>query len=127
MMINISVQYNLGLLLDIILLTQGYCHWGTRLNTMYRSGFVFIAYVIVYYYLLPCVMVYDIVSGVLLMSFWCPCMAINVSVQYNGGLLPDIILLTQCYFHRGTRLNAMKRFCICSPWSNPNVLKKFPP
>ena len=32
-------------------------------------------------------------------------MAINVSVQYNGGLLPDIILLTQCYYHRGTRLN----------------------
>ena len=27
--------------------------------------------------------------------FWCPCMAINnVSVQYNGELLPDIILLT---------------------------------
>ena len=25
------------------------------------------------------------------------CMAINVSVQYNGGLLLDIILLTQCY------------------------------
>ena len=24
-------------------------------------------------------------------------MAINVRVQYNGGLLPDIILLTQCY------------------------------
>ena len=21
----------------------------------------------------------------------------NVSIQYNGGLLPDIILLTQCY------------------------------
>ena len=34
--------------------------------------------------------------------------------QYNGGLLPDIILLTQCYYHRGTRLNAMERFCICS-------------
>ena len=31
-------------------------------------------------------------------SVWCPCMAINVmSVQYNGGLLPDILLLTQCY------------------------------
>ena len=44
-------------------------------------------------------------------------MAINVSVQYNGGLLPGIILLTQCYLHRGTRLNAMKRFCICSLWS----------
>ena len=27
-------------------------------------------------------------------------MAINVSVQqYNGGILPDIILLTQCYYH----------------------------
>ena len=50
-----------------------------------------------------------------LLFFWCPGMAINVSVQYNGGLLPDIILLTQCYYHRGTRLNAMKSFfCICS-------------
>ena len=57
---------------------------------------------------------HNIVSGVLLMFFWCPYMAINVSVQYNGGLLPDITLLTQCYFHRGTGLNAMKRFCICS-------------
>ena len=41
-------------------------------------------------------------------------MSINVSVQYNGGLLPDKILMTQCYYHRGTRLNAMKRFCLCS-------------
>ena len=39
-------------------------------------------------------------------------MAINVSVQYNGRLLPDIILLTQCYYHRGTSLNGIKRFCI---------------
>ena len=29
-------------------------------------------------------------------------MAINVSVPYNGGLLPDIILLTQCHYHKGT-------------------------
>ena len=29
---------------------------------------------------------------------WCPCVTINVSVQYNGGLLPDIILLIQCYY-----------------------------
>ena len=41
-------------------------------------------------------------------------MAIDVSVQYNDGLLPDIILLTQCCYRRGTRLNAMKRFCICN-------------
>ena len=41
-------------------------------------------------------------------------MAINVRIQYNGGLLPDISLLIQCYYHRGTRLNAMKRFCLYS-------------
>ena len=44
MVINISVQYNGGLLSDIILLTQGYYQWGTRLNTMY-SGFVLLAFV----------------------------------------------------------------------------------
>ena len=101
MVINISsVQYNGGFLPDIILLTQGYglCVY-SRCNSIL---------------LVPCVMVYYIVSVLFLLFFWCPCMAINVSVQYNGGLLPDIILLTQCYFHRGTRLNAMKRFCICS-------------
>ena len=27
-----------------------------------------------------------------LLLFWCPYMVINVSVQCNGGLLPDIIL-----------------------------------
>ena len=42
-------------------------------------------------------------------------MAINVSVQYNGGLLPGITLLTKCYYHRGTRLNAMKRFLSLQP------------
>ena len=36
-------------------------------------------------------------------------MTINnvISVQYNGELLPDIILLAHGYYHRGTRLNAM--------------------
>ena len=38
----------------------------------------------------------------------------QVYIQYNGGLLPDIIMLTQCYYHRGTRLNAIKRFCLRS-------------
>ena len=32
---------------------------------------------------------------------------INISVQYNGGFLPDTILLTQGYYHWGTRLNTM--------------------
>ena len=45
--------------------------------------------------------------------FWYPCMTIDASVQHNGaGLLTGIILLTQCYYHWGTRLNAMKRFCM---------------
>ena len=42
-------------------------------------------------------------------------MAINVSVQYYGGFLPDIILLTQGYYHRGTRLNTMEEWlCLYS-------------
>ena len=55
-----------------------------------------------------------VVSVLFCFFVWCPCMAINVSIQYNGGLLPDIILLTQYYDHRGTGLNVMKRSCICS-------------
>ena len=36
-----------------------------------------------------------------LLYFLVCCMAINVSLQYYGGLLPDIIiLLTQGNFHR---------------------------
>ena len=73
-------------------------------------------------------MVYYIVSGLLLMFFWCPCMAINVNAQNNGGFLPDILLCTQCYLHhRGTCLNAMKRFCICSLLIPPKRFDIFPP
>ena len=43
-------------------------------------------------------------------------------VQYNGGLLPDIILLTQMlqYYHRGTRLNAMRSFLYLQPIMIPS-------
>ena len=47
------------------------------------------------------------------------CMAINaiisVSVQHDDGCL-GIIVSTQCYCHRGTRLNAAMKsfFCLCS-------------
>ena len=52
----------------------------------------------------------------------------NVSAQYNGGLLPDIILLTQSYHHRGIRLNAMKKFCIyLQPMIPPKRFDIFPP
>ena len=48
-------------------------------------------------------------------------MAINVSVQYNG-FLPDIILLTLGYYHRGTHLDAVKRFRLCSLLRNNNFV-----
>ena len=44
-------------------------------------------------------------------------MAINVSkctVYNNGWFLPDIILLTQGYYHWRTHSNAMKRLLIFS-------------
>ena len=54
-------------------------------------------------------------------------MAINViSLQHNGGFLPGTILFPQCYYHGGTHLNAMKRFCICSLRSHLNALAFFP-
>ena len=59
--------------------------------------------------------------------FSCPCMTINVSVQRNGGFLPDIILLTQFYYHRGTRLNAMKRFLSLQPMVPPKRFNIFIP
>ena len=110
-MINISVKYNGGLLPGIILSTQFYYHRENSLNTMsWLCSYSLCKSIL----LLPCLMMYYVVSVLSLLFVWRPCMAIDVSVQYNGGLLPDIILLTQCYYHRGTRLNAMKRFCICS-------------
>ena len=86
MAINISVQFNGGLLPDIILLTKGYHHRGTRLNAMKRFCLYSVRNSI-----LPCLIMYYIVSVLFLPFVWCPCMAI--SVNYNGELLPDIILL----------------------------------
>ena len=47
------------------------------------------------------------ITVVMLGYDWWLCMVINISVQYNGGLLPDIILLTQGYYQWGTRLSTM--------------------
>ena len=73
---------------------------------------------------------YYIVSGLFLMFFWCPCMAINnVKVQYNGGLLPDIILLTQCYLHpiRGTCLKCHEEILYLQPLIPPKRFDIFSP
>ena len=66
MVISISVHYSGGFLPDMILLTQGYDHWGTRLNTM--------QWLCIYSpcnstLLLPCVMVYYNVSVLFLLFF----------------------------------------------------------
>ena len=78
-----------------------------------------LSYLMIMYYQVHCfwlVLVVVCTTMFLFVKFFlCPCMAISVSVQYNGGLLPDIMLLTQCYYHhRGTCLNAMKMVCLCS-------------
>ena len=43
----------------------------------------------------------------------------NVSGQYNGGFLHNIMLLTLCYYHQGTRLDVIKSFSL--------QISKFPP
>ena len=53
----------------------------------------------------------------LLPLVWCPCVAI----------LPVFVLLTLCYYHRGTRSKATKRFCLCNLCSHLlNVLTTYP-
>ena len=93
MTINGSVQYTSGFLSDILLFTQApILVWldGTIID-------------IIRTILLQCT-----TTVVVRLSFdWWLCMVINISVQYNGGFLPDIILLIQGYYHWGTRLNTM--------------------
>ena len=49
------------------------------------------------------------------MFLFCFCLvSLHGDVQHNGGFLPGIIMLTQCYCHRGTRLNAVERSSLCS-------------
>ena len=60
-------------------------------------------------------MMYYIVPVLFLLAFWCPCMTINVSMHYNGGLLPDIVLLTQCYpilYLMGYYIASVSAFCV---------------
>ena len=41
-------------------------------------------------------------------------MVININVQYSGGLLPDIILLTQGYYFGGLGGGMLPDFFFCS-------------
>ena len=46
-------------------------------------------------------------------------MAINISVQYDDGLLPDILLLTQCHYPRGTRFKCHEEVLYLQPMISP--------
>ena len=52
-------------------------------------------------------------------------MAINVSIRYNGGFLPDMILLVLCCYHRGTQqVLSLQPINIMFP---PNLFDNLPP
>ena len=54
-------------------------------------------------------------------------MAINVSVQYNGGLLPDMILFTQCYFSSGNPFKCHEEVLYLQPLIQPKRSDMFSP
>ena len=97
MTINGIVQYTSGFLPYILLFTEAPI-------LVWFDGTITVISTI----LLQCTTV------VMLGYDWWLCMVINISVQYNGGFLSDIALLTQGYYHCGTRLNTMYWLCIYS-------------
>ena len=59
---------------------------------------------------------------------WCPCMAINVSVQYSGGFLPDtIILLTLCHSPSGDPIKYHEYVLSLQPMIPPKRFDIFSP
>ena len=90
MAINGIVQYTSGILPYILLFTQA------PILVWFDGTVIDISTI-----LLQCT------TMVMLGYDWWLSMVINISVQYNGGSLPDITLLTQGYYHWGTRLNNM--------------------
>ena len=90
MTINGIVQYTSGFLSDILLFTQA------PILVWLDGTIIDIIRTII---LLQCTTTVVVMLG----YDWWLCMVMNISVQYNGGFLPDIILLTQGYYHWGTR------------------------
>ena len=82
MAINGTVQYTSRFLPDILLFTQ------TPILLWFDGTIIDVSTILLtmYYTVTVFMFCYD----------WCwLCMVVNISVQYNGGFLPDIILLTQ--------------------------------
>ena len=101
-------QYNTGEKPTIMLYTYYYInrHAGTTDNN--KTKFLYGSMVLLSTLVLSFNYELQQQTVVMLGYDWWLCMVITISVQYNGGLLPDIILLTQGYCHHwGTRLNTM--------------------
>ena len=68
------------------------------------------------------------VSVLFLLFVWCPFMPFNVSVQYNGGFLPDIILLTQSMLlPSGNPFKYHEEVLYFQPRIPPKLFGIFPP
>ena len=73
-------------------------------------------------------MVYYIVSGLFVMFFWCPCMAINnVNVQYNGGLLPRHYTVDPMLFASGNPFKCHEEVLYLQPLIPPKLFVIFSP
>ena len=66
-------------------------------------------------------------NGFVFVFVWCPCTAVNVSVQHNGGFLPGIILLTQCHNHRGEPFTCHEEVLFLQPMIPPKRFDIFFP
>ena len=74
-------------------------------------------------------MVYYFVSVLFLLFSWCPCMAINVSVQYNVGLLPDrqCIVDPMMLFPSGNPFKCHEEVLYLQPLIPPKCFDVFSP
>ena len=59
--------------------------------------------------------------------FLCPCMAINVSVQHNGGFLPGIIVVDPMLQPLGNPLKCHEEVLYLQPMIPPKRFDLFPP
>ena len=85
MAINDFVQYTSGFLPYILLFTQA------PILVWFDGTIIDVSIILL-----------TICTTVVMLGYdWWLCMVINISVQYNGGFLPDIILLTQGYLPLG--------------------------
>ena len=117
MAINVFVQYNGEFPPDILLLTQA-----PIVVPVWFNGTI-----IVYSIITTLSIIYYIVFSFVLFG-GPPCMAINVSVQYNGGLLPDIILLTQpMLLPSGNPFKCHEEVLSLQPTIPPRCFDMFPP